>query len=192
MKYLDQIRCLAITLACFGFIVPQSLLAAERTTNLPNRDVVNSPAAMPAPTVYDVVLGQNGALYGKVVDRQGAPLADTPVGLFQNGRQVAVSKTDANGQFSFVGIRGGTYVVKAGYGVAVYRLWAPETAPPVARDVAMVVSGSQVVRGQIGPAILGDGGGLLGLGLGGSLLLGGGIIAAIVIPLATNNGGPAS
>ena len=83
------------------------------------------------------------------MDPQGTSLAGIPVGLFHNGREVAVSMTDANGHFSVIGLRGGLYLIRAGYGTAVYRLWAPNTAPPVAREVAMVVSDRQIVRGQL-------------------------------------------
>lgn len=38
--------------------------------------------------------------------------------------------------------------ISAGHGVGVYRLWAPETAPPAAGKGALIVADATTVRGQ--------------------------------------------
>ena len=58
-----------------------------------------------------------------------------------------------------------------GQGEGLYRLWATNTAPPSAQSQALIVSSSQVVRGQfagLSPAVMN--GTAIGLGAGDSVL----------------------
>ena len=48
--------------------------------------------------------------------------------------------------------RGGTYVVESEGGAVVCRAWVAETAPPVAQQGVLVVSGDEVQRATFGPA----------------------------------------
>ena len=90
-----------------------------------------------------MALQDGGTLVGQVVDQQGNPLGNTRVTVLQQDQEVANAATDANGNFQVSGLRGGIYQVAAGQGMAVYRVWAPNTAPPSAQASAMVVSGPE-------------------------------------------------
>jgi hypothetical protein len=102
--------------------------------------------------VADVALADGGVLAGQVVDAQGAAVANSPVAVSMHGREVVRVATNADGAFSAAGLKGGVYEVSAAGSSSVFRLWAPETSPPAARNGVMLVSGSDVVRGQYGPA----------------------------------------
>jgi len=115
--------------------LPQPLLAATANST---------------PVVMDVALGDGGTLLGQVVDPQSTPQAQVPVILRQGEQELAVGKTDANGYFSFSGLRGGVYQVQAADGTGMCRLWAPRTAPPAAQKGVLIVAGKDVVRGDCG------------------------------------------
>jgi len=100
--------------------------------------------------VTDVALAEGGLFVGQVVDPQGMPVVGVAVQIRQSDRDVASVTTDANGQFRAAGLLGGVYQVTAGNASGVYRLWAPNTAPPVASRGALLVAGTQIVRGQDG------------------------------------------
>jgi hypothetical protein len=59
--------------------------------------------------------------------------------------------TNAEGAFSAAGLKGGVYELSTPTSRGVYRLWAPRTAPPAARQGVMLVSGPETVLGQYGP-----------------------------------------
>jgi len=104
-----------------------------------------------APTASDVALQDGGTFVGQVVDQQGVPIRGIAVSVRQQGREVASAATDANGQFRVSGLHGGVYQVAAGQSSTVYRLWAPQSAPPAARPAALMVWGQDaIVRGQVG------------------------------------------
>ncbi|HYO26348.1 MAG TPA: carboxypeptidase-like regulatory domain-containing protein [Lacipirellulaceae bacterium] len=114
-----------------------------------------SPVAMAAPTghaaaVNDVALATGGVLTGQVVDAQGAPVAQAPVALLAEGRELIRVASAADGTFAISGLRGGIYEVAAAGQQNVYRAWTADTAPPAAGAGVMVVSGGEVVRGQYG------------------------------------------
>jgi hypothetical protein len=134
MKFAVIIRGLVVSLAVLGVCLPQHLLA--------------STPAKQSPVVVDVALGQGGVFIGQVVDTNGAVKAKTPVSLRLRDREIAKSKTDANGFFAFSGLRGGVYQVVAAKGVAAFRVWAERTAPPTAEKGALIVTGRDLVRGN--------------------------------------------
>ena len=128
--------------------------------------------------ISDVALGAGGQLTGWVVDAEGRPVGESPVVLLQKGRKVAQAVTDARGQFQVSRLRGGVYQVVAAQGGGVYRLWAPATAPPSAAKGVMVVTQSDVIRGQIP---------YRDLFTSDRVLRGGVIAGAIAIPVAIYN-----
>ncbi len=168
----------AAALACVGMLVQPALAA--------------TPVAA-APVVADVALAQGGVFSGKVVTAQGAPIAKTAVSLQQAGVVVATAETNAEGIFAVQGLRGGMYQVVADNGVVSYRLWAPNTAPPMANQSALIVTGQEILNGQYcGPACPpnscppggGNGGGVMGWVRQHPLLVAAGIATAIAVPLA--------
>jgi len=120
-------------LSCVGMLIPQAAFAA--------------PASV-MPT--DVALHANGVMVGQVVDGQGVAVAMTPVAISSAGKEVARTQSDSTGKFSVSGLKGGVYQVAAAGHQGVYRMWAPQTAPPAAQQGLMVVSQGDIVRGQHG------------------------------------------
>ena len=150
MKRVHWMTRTAVGLALIGSLVPEYRAWAQGPgQRLP---AIDSPpvAAVPAMDMTDVALTSGGVFSGQVVDVQGRPQAGSTVAVSQTQQVVATATTDANGQFSIRGLQGGMYQVVAGQGMKSYRLWAPDTAPPGARQSALLVAGGEVVRGQGG------------------------------------------
>jgi hypothetical protein len=135
-------------------------------------------AAAPVAQNGDVALRAGGLLVGQVVDTQGVAKAGTTVSIRQGDQEVVQTTTDANGMFAAQGLRGGNYQLVTENGSTPCRLWAADTAPPAARPAALVVSGSDVVRGQYG------GNGLIGWVKAHPYITAGIVAAAIATPLA--------
>ena len=101
-----------------------------------------------APAILDVTLHDGGVLIGAFVDSQRAPVTASKVAIRQQGEEVLAVDTDANGRFMMRGVRGGVYEIATVRGNGMFRLWAPGTAPPNARHVALLVADDGVVRAQ--------------------------------------------
>ncbi len=158
MRFVSMFRRLALVLAVVGLSVASTANAAD-----PARSVVS-----------DVALQQGNALLGQILDQQGKPQQRAEVVLLQQGKLVAFTRTDKEGRFAFRGVRAGVHQLDTPYGGGVYRLWAPRTAPPSAKQGALIVSDETIARGQVddgfmsryGPALRGAAaGGLLTGGL---------------------------
>jgi len=161
MKPAKSLTMAVVALAVLGMCVPTPLLAAGPTSNQ---------------TVRDVTLWQGGTLIGQVQNAQGVGQAGVPVVIYSGNQRVAVTKTDKNGYFSVSGLRGGLYQVASTNGMATYRLWSAQAAPPSAQPGAIVVADQELVRGQFG--------GRLGMILTHPLVIGGAVAAAIAVPVA--------
>jgi len=129
---LKNLQTILAAIACVGIVCPLRAVAAE-----------------PAKLAKDVALRPGGVLVGQVMDPQGAARAGTAVSIWQNEREVVSTQTDANGIFAAQGLRGGMYQVLTPEGQAACRFWAPDTAPPAAADAVVVVTGQELVRGQM-------------------------------------------
>lgn len=128
---LNSLGTMAAAVASMGMMLPPAALAGS-----------------PVAAGNDVALRSGGVLVGQVVDQQGKAQAGATVSIQYGQQEVARTTTDANGVFAARGLRGGQYELLTQDGMSVCRLWAPDTAPPAARDAALVVSGVNVVRGQ--------------------------------------------
>lgn len=180
MKGVGVIKSVAVWAAVLGLCLPQAAMAA-------------GPPVSQAPIVTDVALQEGGVLVGQVLDLQSAAVADVPVVLRSQDQEPVVGTTNADGQFSFVGLHGGVYQVVAARGHGAYRLWTPGTAPPTAQQGALVIAGSDAVRGQ------GCGGGCGGCGclkfwLCNPWVICGIVATAVAIPVGLHNAddGPTS
>ncbi len=125
------------------------------------------------PFVRDISLQEGNTLQGQIVDAQGVPQIRSQVALLQRGQTVRSTQSDSNGRFFIRDLRAGVYQVETNSGGTVIRLWAPNTAPPSAKQVVLIVRNEDVVRGQDGSGIYGRTivGGALAAGLiGGSVI----------------------
>jgi hypothetical protein len=139
----------------------------------------------------DVALQANGVLVGQLTDSQGQPLANVPVSVVTNGKEIARCQTSPTGVFQAADMHGGVVQIVAANNARVCRLWAPGSAPPAAQQGVLMVAGD-VVRGQCdavgcGSCVGGHGGGLLGVMLDRPLVTAGIIGAAVAIPLAVDD-----
>ena len=163
MNRIARLSRTLIWLAAVGLVAPQAAWA-------------DSTAGDPAIAATDVALAAGGVLHGQVLDPQGQPQGKLAVRLVQKNEIVATATTDAQGKFAVADLRGGVYEVHAGASAGVYRLWAANTAPPVAQSSALLVDGQTAVRGQGGFGWLRN-----------PWVIGGIVAAAIAIPIAVSN-----
>lgn len=161
---------LAVVTTSMLLLPLQQLLAANPHV----LDDGRQPGAASGAVIRDVALHPGGQLRGQVVDAQQHPCVQIPLRVIRVSDQapVATAQTDGQGQFAVSGLTGGVYRVETPAGAAVYRLWAPNTAPPSAIASALVVQGDPAVRGNLGA-----------IGWLGWTLIGLGIAAAVAVPL---------
>ena len=161
MISLRLLRTSAVALSGVGLLAPQSLLAAQ----------ITSPAEVQAasPAVLDIALAEGGVMRGQVVDEQGQGVAEAPISVIYEGKQVAKTVSDAQGRFAVSGLRGGQHVVVSDDHAGLCRVWSAQTAPPSANDRVLIVKGNQTVRGQG----LGGRAGLIMIGVLGGIVAGG-------------------
>ena len=189
MKILKLLQGCTVALASLGIIAPQAIYAAQ-------------PAANQVQTaIKDIALQNGNTLQGFVVDGAGTPLASADVLVATNGQVVANVKTDANGAFAVSGLNGGVYQLQTANGVATFRMWAANTAPPVAYQAAMIVSDKEIARGQNNNrrhtlkkhhgghakgGLFGGNGGVLGA-LANPWVLAGIVAVAVALPIALDD-----
>jgi hypothetical protein len=170
MKQIKLFNVVAATLASVGMLASQSVALAAGP-----QIAANPPSRGASQQMTDVALGSGGTLRGQLVSVNGAPMANAEVVVRFGEAVVAVTKTDDRGYFVVQGLQGGVYAITAEGASSLYRLWAPNTAPPTAQGGAMLVAGNDVVRGQLL--------GLGGMNTGTLVMLGiaGGIVTAGLI-----------
>lgn len=173
MRPMRIVRGGLVVLASFGMLVPRLAFGVGPVDG--GRTLAPSPAG-----ISDIALQENGQLKGRVLDTQGAPVLGVPVAVAQQGRVIAVTKTDNAGRFAIAGLKGGVFEVVTTQGGGAYRLWAPRTAPPAAQTNALIINGDTTVRANLG------GNGPLGWAMN-PWVLGGVVAAAITIPLVLDD-----
>ena len=146
MQHMGRLQFCAIAIACLGMILPAPVIQAAGVEAGSRDEAVEWVAR-----AVDVALRDGGILVGQAVDTTGNPLSEVPVSVWQSDREVAKAATNQAGWFVVKGLQNGTYQIVAGPAGGVYQLWTPNTAPPSARQSALVVAGGPRVRGQQGP-----------------------------------------
>jgi len=174
------IKTLCVGLSCIGLILPTSALEAAPATAVATRRPVGP---QPDELGSDVELDLVGSMHGLVVNVEGAPIANETVTLFQTGRELARTHTDAQGRFRIGQLRGGTYALSLGGHGRLIRAWTADTAPPAARNVALIVVGDEVIRGQMP---------LEEFFASDAVIIVGMVAAMVAIPIAVHNSGPSS
>ncbi|MEZ6055245.1 MAG: hypothetical protein R3C01_00945 [Planctomycetaceae bacterium] len=107
-----------------------------------------APAAAKAPVVQDVALHDGGVVVGQVVSPAGVAQGQVNVRLVQQGKVVAVTKTNEKGQFAVADLNAGVYQVQSPQASGQFRFWNQNAAPPVAKQGVLLVNKGDVVRGQ--------------------------------------------
>jgi hypothetical protein len=140
-------------IACLGFVVsqPASLLLGA------------TPGAASRSLKRDVELTPDGQLMGRVVNGQGKLLANKPV-LMTRGDHEYRTVTDRQGKFRVRDLRGGTYSVSVDGTASIVRVWKAGTAPPGARQSALIVTDELLMRAQCNECTTCVGGGDCGGG----------------------------
>lgn len=100
------------------------------------------------PLMTDIALQKGGILVGQVTGKKNEQQI---IRIRQNNELVAEVTTGKNGQFMVKGLRGGIYEIISSQGEGSFRAWAEGTAPPAAKQFALLVNSDEnVVRGQWG------------------------------------------
>ncbi len=181
-------KFIAVALSCVGML----------TSPVAGAVVPVVSASLVAQAPGDVALHTGGVLVGQLLDAQGVGVAAASVTVQKGGQEIARVITSKDGKFAVAGLKGGVHLVSTPGQQGVYRLWAPRTAPPAARKGLMLVSNTDVVRGQCGcgapvcGSACGAGGGAGGGGVGNwiathPIITAGAIAAAVAIPLALDD-----
>lgn len=100
--------------------------------------------------IQDVALTSGNKLAIQVVDAQGKPHVGTPLTIRAAGKTVHDSVTGKDGQVVLSQLKPGVYEVTSGTRVGIYRLWAPQTAPPRVTTGILLIDQDGVVRGSRG------------------------------------------
>jgi hypothetical protein len=169
MKTARVVQTVAFFLATLGMCLPELAFAQMPTTTTPP----------PTPAVVDIALADGGVLHGRLVDLQNRSVANVPVAVRAQSKEVARSMTTNDGHFTVTGLRGGVIQLAAGDGRGVYRLWTANAAPPSAQKNAIVYTQ------------FGTGGGMKML-LANPIVIAGVVATAIAVPVAIANSRPAS
>ncbi len=165
MKKMSLWKTTLVLMATIGTAIPQQVLLAGEISAAPA-------AKQTKDAILDVSLDKAGSLSGYVVDAQGKPQANEVVRVMQGRTEIAKATTNAKGQFEVRGLRGGVYGIVSAKGATGYRVWTSNAAPKTAKQFAVVVKDTQLVRAQD------DGSDLLS---GSHLILGGLAITGIVL-----------
>ena len=156
-RWIQNLVCSLTGVATLAGAMPvYPVYAVEKT-----QTVAEAPAK-----VRDVELAEGGVLEMLVVDSKNAAMADVPVALEFQNKQVAAARTDKNGVVKFKGVHPGQHKIQTENGQQMVRLWEGDSAPPGAIRKLAVAGDSRVIRGQAG------GTGLLLAGAG-ALVVGG-------------------
>jgi len=159
----------AVSLATLSMVFPQARLMADG----PQAPARSAAKATQVATAPDVALTTGGTFSGRVVDHTGKVLEGAQVTVRQGKQEVAKTVTNKDGLYTFKNMKGGVYQVASGNTEGVFRVWAERTAPPAAKEHALLVMGENGARGQFGavdPTLI---------------VLTGGVIAAVVISAIT-------
>ncbi len=139
------VKGMAVSLATFGMMVPQTRLLAD--TQQPKAPISRTSQVTRVP---DLLLTAGGTMSGRVCDHTGKVLDGAKVVLKQNNKEIAQTVTNDEGLYSFKNLKGGLYQVTSGNTDGVFRVWTEKTAPPTAKEHALLVMGENGARGQFG------------------------------------------
>jgi hypothetical protein len=145
MSGIRFVKGAAFSLATLGILMPQARLCAETAQPKSSAAKVSQVNRIP-----DLALTAGGTMTGRVCDHSGKVLEGAEVVLKQGNKEVARTVTDKDGLYSFTNLKSGLYNAGSGNTEGVYRVWSEKTAPPSAKQHALLVMGENGARGQFG------------------------------------------
>ena len=140
MKCFNLIRGAAVTLAALGMMIPNAPAIAAGQVQVKTVDA----------KIFDISLSTGGTFKGRVVDHTGSAIEGAAVTIKQNNKEVARTVTDKTGTYSVSNLKNGVYNVSSGATEGTYRVWADQSAPPVAKEQGLLVLGENGARGNFG------------------------------------------
>ena len=135
MNTSKRLRDWSVRLAIFGMFTGH-LVAADEHAASPALPI--NPATQAA---ADIALHGGGILVGAFIDNQGLPVRGGRISVQKEGKEGLTVSTDEHGRFKMEGLSGGVYEITTSHGTGTFRLWAPGTAPPAARQSLLLVTG---------------------------------------------------
>lgn len=153
----SRISVVTMIIGCCATLFAQAPVSAQ----------IAQATAKPTGPVVDVALGVAGRLTGQVLDAQGDVVPRAVVSIRFGDAEIARCVSDERGRYAVTNLRGGLHHIVCNGGETVFRLWSPQTAPPSALTIGMVVSQRRVVRGQVIDGLNLVNGAALGLGTAG-------------------------
>lgn len=136
----------AVSLATLSMLFPQARLMADG----PQTPARAAAKATQVTTVPNIALTTGGTLSGRVVDHTGKALEGAQVTVRQDKTEIGKTVTNKEGLYSFKNLKGGVYQVASGNTEGIFHVWAEKTAPPAAKEHALLVMGENGARGQFG------------------------------------------
>lgn len=142
--------------------------------------------AVPLLRTQDVVLHPGNVLAGKVVDRNGDPIAEARVSVLVGKAEVTRGTTGPTGEFAIELPRSGVYWLSSGDSIAIARTWSPKASPPQATTHLVVAPAAAPtrIRGQSPDTPWYAGSGPLGLSTLGATAVAAAVATAIAVPIA--------
>ena len=140
------VKGVAVSFATLSMVFPQNGLLADGPQT-PTRTAAKATRGVAVP---DVTLTMGGTLSGRVVDHAGKVLEGAQVTVRQGKTEIGKTITNKEGLYTFKNLKGGVYQVASGNTEGIFRVWAERTAPPAAKEHALLVMGEKSARGQVG------------------------------------------
>lgn len=134
----------AAGLATLGMMMPQGYLLAD---SAPVKPITK---ASTTNRIFDIALTEGGTFTGRVCDHSGKVVEGQKVVLKQNDKVVDTTITNKDGVYSFKNLKSGVYSPVTGNTEGLFRVWSEKTAPPSAKQHALLVLGENGARGQFG------------------------------------------
>jgi hypothetical protein len=140
MKRGSRIHWIIVLIAAWSTALPQIGQSAGTTTGRTN--------TLPEVTARDVVLDDQGLLHGTLTNAQGHPQAATELVIRRGGNLLTTIKSQTDGRFVVRDLRPGLYEINTDRSYGLFRVWTPQSAPPVAQPAALIVQRTSVIRAQ--------------------------------------------
>ncbi len=182
MRTTKSMRALTASICCFGILQPTLALGSEPVSAAPVAVATPLPpvtASVKRSTTIDVELNVDHNLAGQLVNQSGVPIASAPVAIWQRGRLIQTTMTNAKGEYRLAHLSSGNYQIDFGHRALLVRCWTSGDAPPNSIASLRTTADEEVVRAQQRSGAV--------CGVVNPWVIAGGTVAAIAIPVALHN-----